>query len=62
MPTNIILILSLLLAIRSSHDIATTQILQKMYTTLDFDPSKRLLLRLLPLLTPQQRDYLKSLA
>ena len=61
MSSNLLLVLSLLLATQASSPIACQQILQKMYHSLDFDPSKRLLLRLLPLLTPQQRDFLKSL-
>ena len=62
MKQNILLILSLLLAIRSTHRLASIQLLTEMYSALDYDPSRKLLLRLLPLLTPQQRDFLKSLA
>jgi hypothetical protein len=62
MPKSILLPLSLYLAIQSSNSIAIKQLLSEMYTTLDLDPSKKLLLRLLPLLTPKQRDYLRSIA
>jgi len=53
--------LSLLLSITDQNNIATNQTLSKMYQTLDLDPSKKYLLRLLPLLTPHQRDWLKKL-
>lgn len=56
------LALALLLAIRNECPIAIQQLLQKMYLTLDFEQSKRLLIRLLPLMTPQNRDYFKSLS
>ena len=62
MSKSILLILSLYLAIQSSNTIAIKQLLSEMYTTLDLDPSKKLLLRLLPLLTPKQRDYFRSIA
>ncbi|MFZ9327850.1 MAG: hypothetical protein ACO24H_10445 [Polynucleobacter sp.] len=62
MNKSILLTLSLYLAIHSSNQIAIKQLLSEMYTTLDLDPSKKLLLRLLPLLTPKQRDYLRSIA
>jgi len=62
MNKSILLTLSLYLAIHSSNPIAIKQLLSEMYTTLDLDPSKKLLLRLLPLLTPKQRDYLRSIA
>ena len=62
MQQNILLPLALLLAINSSHSIASQQLLSEMYSALDFDPSRKLLLRLLPLLSPQQRDFLKNIA
>lgn len=62
MPKNILLPLSLILSIRSKSDIAITQILQQMYHSLGFDISKKLLLKILPLLTPQQRDFFRSLS
>lgn len=62
MQQNILLPLALLLAINSSHAIASQQLLSEMYSALDFDPSRKLLLRLLPLLSPQQRDFLKNIA
>lgn len=62
MPLNILLPLSLILSIHAKSPIAITQILQQMYHTLGFDTSKKLLLKILPLLSPQQRDYFKSLS
>ena len=62
MHQQLTLTLALYLAIQSSYTIAIKQILSTMYSTLDLDPSKKLLLRLLPLLTPKQRDYLRSIA
>lgn len=62
MQQGIHLILALYLAINAKSEIAIQQILQRMYYHLDFDPSKKLIIRLLPLLTPRQRDYLKSLS
>jgi hypothetical protein len=62
MSANILLPLSLILSIQAQSQIATTQILQQMYHILGFDVSKKLLLKLLPLLSPQQRDYLRSIS
>jgi len=61
MPNNILLPLTLLLSIHAKSDISIKQTLSIMYNTLSFESSKKLLIRLLPLLTPQQRDYFKSL-
>ena len=62
MPDNILLPLSLILAIQAKSSIAISQLLSSMYHTLGFDTSKKLLIRILPLLTPQQRDYFRSLS
>lgn len=62
MPNNILLPLSLILSIHAKSDIAITQILQQMYHTLGFDTSKKLLLKTLPLLSPHQRDYFRSIS
>ena len=61
MDNHLSLTLSLLLSISDQNQIATNQTLSKMYQTLDLDPSKKYLLRLLPLLTPHQRDWVKNL-
>jgi len=61
LPPHLLLALSLLLSTSSSHQIASSQLLSSMYTTLDFDVAKKSLLRLLPLLSPKQRDWLKNL-
>ena len=61
MNTHLHLTLSLLLSITNQHQIATNQTLSTIYQTLDLDPSKKYLLRLLPLLTPHQRDWVKKL-
>ena len=61
LPPHLLLTLSLLLSASSSHQIASNQLLSSMYTTLDFDVAKKSLLRLLPLLSPKQRDWLKNL-
>jgi hypothetical protein len=61
MNTQLLLTLSLLLSVTDQHQIATNQTLSKIYQTLDLDPSKKYLLRLLPLLTPKQRDWMKNL-
>ena len=53
--------LALLLSTSSKHPLATNQLLATMYNHLDLDPTKKSLLRLLPLLTPHQRDWLKNL-
>jgi len=62
MHNNILLPLSLILAIQAKSSIAISQILHSMYHILGFDTSKKLLLRILPLLSPQQRDYFRSLS
>jgi len=62
MNTSLLLPLSLLLSIQAKSPIAITQILRQMDASLGFDYSKKLLLKILPLLTPHQRDYFKSLA
>ena len=61
MNTTLSYTLSLLLSTSDQHEIASNQILAKMYHSLDLDPAKKSLLRLLPLLTPHQRDWLKKL-
>jgi len=61
LPPQLLLTLSLLLSTSSAHQIASNQLLSSMYTTLDFDVAKKSLLRLLPLLSPKQRDWLKNL-
>jgi len=61
LPPNLLLTLSLLLSTSSSDTIASNQLLSSMYTSLDFDVAKKSLLRLLPLLSPKQRDWLKNL-
>lgn len=61
MNPNLHLTLTLLLSISDQNTIATNQTLAKMYHQLDLDPAKKSLLRLLPLLTPHQRDWVKNL-
>lgn len=61
MSPNLSLTLALLLSTSAAHPIATTQLLAKMHQTLELDPAKKHLIRLLPLLTPKQRDWLQNL-
>ena len=61
MNPSLHLTLTLLLSISDQNTIATNQTLAKMYRQLDLDPAKKSLLRLLPLLTPHQRDWVKNL-
>ena len=61
MNSNLLYTLALLLSTSSRNSLATNQLLATMYNHLDLDPAKKSLLRLLPLLTPHQRDWLKNL-
>jgi hypothetical protein len=61
MNTCLLYTLSLLLSSNANDPIASSQLLHSLSIDLDFDPSKKSLLRLLPLLSPKQRDFLKSL-
>ena len=49
-------------SLQANNTIATSQILLRMHNKLGFDLSKKLLLRLLPLLSIPQRQLLKSLS
>ena len=59
--SNLSLTLALLLSTSSQHQIATTQLLSKMHNHLELEPAKKSIIRLLPLLTPKQRDWLQNL-
>ena len=59
--SNLSLTLALLLSTSSQHQIATTQLLSKMHQSLELEPAKKSIIRLLPLLTPKQRDWLQNL-
>lgn len=53
--------LALLFAVRCKQQDAVLQLLNKIYHTLEEDCSKSLMNRLLYLLEPQERDWMKSL-
>ena len=54
--------LALLLAVRCRQKDAALQILRLMYHAMEGDQSKSVMNRLIYLLEPQERDWLKSLA
>lgn len=53
--------LALLFAVRCQQAEAVLQLLNKMYHTLEEDHSKSIMNRLLYLLEPQERDWLRAL-
>ena len=54
--------LALMLAVRCQNKEACLQIMGKLYSTMDEQQLKTMMLRLIYLLTPTERDWLKSLA
>ena len=54
--------LALLLAVRCRNKEACKQLLARLYHTMEEDQAKSMLMRLIYLLTPLERDYLKSIA
>ena len=54
--------LALLLAVRCRQKEAVLQLLAKMYHIMEEDQGKQVMNRLIYLLEPQERDWMKSLA
>ena len=54
--------LALLLAVRCRQKDAVLQLLAKMYHLMEEDQGKQIMNRLIYLLEPQERDWMKSLA
>ena len=54
--------LALLLAVRCRQKDAVLQLLAKMYHSMEEDQAKSVMNRLIYLLEPQERDWMKSLA
>ena len=63
LPSKAVLQLSLalLLAIRCKQKDAAKQILGRIYHTMDEDQSKKVMNRLIYLIEPQERDWLRDL-
>ena len=63
-PSKVVLKLSLalLLAVRCRQEEATLQILGRIYHLMEEDQAKSVMNRLIYLLEPQERDWMKNLA